>query len=64
MIDKYVLEDVSKTAENFVVIAKKIFVTEFTVREVTVCKVAVFLKEVSRQIYFLGIYEIFSITNS
>ena len=34
--------------------------SEFTVREVTVCRVAIFLKEVIHQIYYLGIYEIFS----
>ena len=38
------------------------FVTEFAEREVTVGRVAIFLKEVNREIYFLGIYEIFNIT--
>ena len=35
-------------------------ISEFTVREVTVYRVAIFLKEVIRQIYFLGIYEMFN----
>ena len=37
--------------------------TEFTVREVIACRVAIFLTEVIRQIYFLGIREIVNITN-
>ena len=58
MIDKYVLDRCSKDScsENFAIIGKKMFVTEFTLREV-----AIFLKEVSRQIYFLRIYVIFNI---
>ena len=38
--------------------------TEFTVKEVTVCRVASFLNEALRQIYNLEIYEIFNITSS
>ena len=38
--------------------------TEFTVKEVTVCRVESFLNEALRQIYNLEIYEIFNITSS
>ena len=44
--------------------AKKVSTTEITVRKVIVCRVAIFLREVIRQKYFLGIYEIFNMTNS
>ena len=37
---------------------------EFTVKEVTVCRVTDFLNKALRQIYFLGINEIFTITSS
>ena len=37
---------------------------EFTVKEVTVCKVVIFLKEALHQIDSLGIYKIFNITNN
>ena len=36
---------------------------EFTVKVVTVCRVANLLNQALRQIYFLGIYETFNITN-
>ena len=36
---------------------------EFNVKEVPVCKVAIFSNEVPRQIYFLEIYEIFNRNN-
>ena len=45
-------------------ICRKLSMTEFTVKEVTVCRVAIFLKEALHHMDFLGIYEIFSITNS
>ena len=38
--------------------------TEFPVKKATVCRVAVFSNEVLRQIYFLGVYEMFIMTNS
>ena len=49
--------------------------TEFNVKEVTVCRVAIYLfififiilivfEKVLRQIYFLGIYEVFNTNNS
>ena len=38
--------------------------TEFKVKEAAVCRVAIFSKEVLRQIYFLGIHEILNINNS
>ena len=38
--------------------------TEFTVKEVTVCGILSFLNEALRQIYNLGIYKIFNITSS
>ena len=38
--------------------------TEFNVKEVAVCRVATFSKKMLRQIYFLGIYEIFNINNA
>ena len=34
------------------------------IKKITVCRVAIFLNEAVRQTYFLGIYEIFNITNS
>ena len=37
---------------------------EFTFKEVTACSVATFMKEAFHKIHFLGIYEIFNITNS
>ena len=37
---------------------------EFTVKEVTVCRVVTFLNEALRQIYNLEIYEIFNITSN
>ena len=39
-------------------------VTEFNVKEVAACRVAIFSNEVLRQIYFLGIYEIFNKNNN
>ena len=36
---------------------------EFNVKEAAVCRVAIISNEVIRQIYFLGVYEIFSINN-
>ena len=44
-------------------ICRKLSVMEFTVKVVTVCTVANLLNQALRQIYFLGIYEIFKITN-
>ena len=38
--------------------------TEFNVKEVAVCRVVIFSNEMLRQIYFLGIKEIFNINNS
>ena len=38
--------------------------TEFDVKEVAVCRVAIFSNEVLRHIYFSGIYELFNINNS
>ena len=55
---KCALEDVLKTP------VLKISVTEFNVKEVPVCRVAIFSNEVLPQIYFLGMYEIFNINNS
>ena len=43
---------------------KKISVTGLTVKEVTISKVAFFVNDALRQIYFVGIYEIFNITKS
>ena len=40
------------------------FLTEFTVKEVTVFRVATFLNEALAKYNFLGIYEIFNITNN
>ena len=40
------------------------FLTEFTVKEVTVFRVATFLNEGLAKYNFLGIYEIFNITNN
>ena len=40
------------------------FITEFTVKEVTVLRVATFLNEALLQIHFFAIYEIFNITSS
>ena len=44
-------------------ICRKLSVMEFTVKVVTVRTVANLLNQALRQIYFLGIYEIFNITN-
>ena len=38
--------------------------TEFNVKEVAACRVAIISNGVLRQIYFLGIYEIFNINDS
>ena len=43
---------------------RNIFMTEFTVKKVAVFRVATFLNNALQQIYFLGIYKIFNITNS
>ena len=43
---------------------RKLSVTEFTVKKVTVCRVEIFLKEALRQIDFLAIYEIFNTIKS
>ena len=45
-------------------IFRKISTTEFTVLEVTVCRVTIFLNEAVCQIYFLGVHEMFIITNN
>ena len=37
---------------------------KFTVKEVTVCRVATFLMKLSAKYNFLGTYKIFNITNS
>ena len=37
---------------------------EFNVKEVAVCRVALFSNEVIHQVFFLGIYLIFNIDNS
>ena len=38
--------------------------TAFNVKEVAVCRVAIISNEMLRQIFILGIYEIFNINNS
>ena len=45
-------------------ICRKISVTEFNAKKVSVCRVTIFSNEVLRQIYFLGIYEIFNVINA
>ena len=40
------------------------FVAEFTVKEATVSRVTIFLKEALHKINFLGIYKMFNIINS
>ena len=45
-------------------ICRKISMMEFNVKEVAVCRAAIFSNEVLHQIYFLGIYQIFNTNNS
>ena len=63
-LTKCIVEDVFKTAVlKTLQYLQKISATESTVNYVAVCRAAIFLNEVLRQIYFLGIYEIFNFTN-
>ena len=51
-------------SENFVIIAEKYPWRSLMLMQLAVCRVAIISKEVLRQIYFLGIYEIFDINSS